>query len=254
MDRLLLREASRKRSGTALASGLRRAMTVLGERMSDELEDFWEAQARRGVAIFLENNQRARRGDKSRNPRAIIPAGDAEKLVRAAGPFVRDMLSRSSSAAGDLVGIGGLTDTNPALLELLARAATRLTRVNDATREAVRAAITEGSSRGYSDFQIARGVPEDSFPGLRDVITETYRGRADTVARTELATASQEAAVERYASAGVSQVEVLDGPGCGWTEHADPDEANGSLRTLAEAEQYPIAHPNCVRVFVPVIP
>lgn len=255
-SRVAIRAEVRQRAGTALASTLRRTMAQLGARMSRELERFFRAQARRGVAVFLEGPERRGRGGgvtyKNLDPFQIIPPSDAARLMSAAGPFVRNMLESASGVAGDLVGVGGLTGEDPALLSLLSRAATRLTAVNDATREAVREALQEGISRGYSDFQIARGVPEDAFPGLRDVIEETYRGRADTVARTELAISSQEAATDRYARAGVNLVEVLDGPGCGWTEHADPDVANGSLRSLDQAAQFPIAHPNCVRVFVPV--
>ena len=48
-------------------------------------------------------------------------------------------------------------------------------------------------------------------------------------------------------------VQVYDGPECGWTEHDDPDLADGSLRTLEEADEYPLSHPHCQRAFGPVV-
>lgn len=45
--------------------------------------------------------------------------------------------------------------------------------------------------------------------------------------------------------------EVVDGPGCGWTSHDDTEHANGKIVDQDEAEDYPIAHPNCQRKFIP---
>jgi len=78
-------------------------------------------------------------------------------------------------------------------------------------------------------------------------------GRAHIIALTETANAYNQAAVSGYREAGLEEVEVYDGPDCGWTEHDDPDLADGSTRTLEEAEQYPEAHPHCQRAFGPVV-
>lgn len=45
--------------------------------------------------------------------------------------------------------------------------------------------------------------------------------------------------------------EVFDGPGCGWTFHADTEQALGKIVTRDEALSYPISHPNCRRSFGP---
>jgi hypothetical protein len=79
------------------------------------------------------------------------------------------------------------------------------------------------------------------------------KSRAFTVARTETAIAYNSTATAAYRDSGiVDQVEVFDGPECGWTEHDDPDMADGSIRTLDEADEYDVAHPNCLRAFAPV--
>lgn len=46
-------------------------------------------------------------------------------------------------------------------------------------------------------------------------------------------------------------LEVIDGDECGWTSHEDPDLANGTVRTVDDCGQYPIAHPGCIREFAP---
>ena len=53
---------------------------------------------------------------------------------------------------------------------------------------------------------------------------------------------------------GVDRLEVRDGSGCGWSDHEDADKANGTLRTVQDALAHPIAHPNCVREFLPYFP
>lgn len=50
---------------------------------------------------------------------------------------------------------------------------------------------------------------------------------------------------------GMQFLSVSDGPGCGWTFHADPETANGKVVTIDEAQAYPLAHPNCQRSFSP---
>jgi hypothetical protein len=46
-------------------------------------------------------------------------------------------------------------------------------------------------------------------------------------------------------------VEVRDGPECGWVSHQDPDHADGTLRTVEDADAHPLAHPGCVREIIP---
>ncbi|MFH8294973.1 hypothetical protein [Streptomyces sp. NPDC018059] len=46
-------------------------------------------------------------------------------------------------------------------------------------------------------------------------------------------------------------VQVTDGPECGWSVHTDSDLAHNTLRSAAEAAAHPIAHPGCLRRFIP---
>jgi hypothetical protein len=168
-------------------------------------------------------------------------------------PILSEAWLQAGGLASELVGGEPLSGIDPALQTYLNEAGERIRGIQQETLRGVRKVLVEGSARQYSPYQIAHGVPADDFRGLSDVVEETYRGRADRIARTELAFASQRAAHDRYRDAGLSLVDIVDGVDCGWANHDDPDHANGSVRTLIEAEQYPIAHPDCIRISLPRI-
>ncbi|MFB6782679.1 hypothetical protein ACFCX0_36250 [Streptomyces sp. NPDC056352] len=46
--------------------------------------------------------------------------------------------------------------------------------------------------------------------------------------------------LNRAREAGVQFMQVLDGAGCGWTSHQEPDKAAGTLRTVEDAAAWPI--------------
>lgn len=183
----------------------------------------------------------------------LLPDGERVLLERIVEPRVLTIVLAVSSLAGDLVGEAPLQERDPAVLRILAEAANRVRGIDAATRRAIRETLRQGAERGYAPEQIARGVPADGYRGLRAVVREVYRGRAETIARTEMAYAAQEAAHDRYRAAGVQRVRITDGPGCGWTSHDDPDRANGSTRALWEAQMHPLSHPNCRRVSMPIL-
>jgi hypothetical protein len=101
--------------------------------------------------------------------------------------------------------------------------------------------------QGWTIEQLINGVGDDA--GLRDVVEETYRGRARTIARTELGTAQAVSTAARYRAVGVSQVVIFDGGG----DDSDDicNQLNGTVQTLTWYEQHPLEHPNCVRAAGP---
>jgi hypothetical protein len=137
--------------------------------------------------------------------------------------------------------------TDPAVRRVLADAGGRIKGINDTTRSELADVLQYGEAHGWSIDDLVAGDPANNIPGIKDVIAETYAGRADTVARTEMAWAQQTASVGRYAAAGVANVLVLDNGA------SDDDEpcvtANGQIWTLDEADANPIEHPNCTRGF-----
>ena len=123
-----------------------------------------------------------------------------------------------------------------------------VTGITDTMRQILRNRVEDAIARGLSVDQLVAGT--DTSPGLR----ELFGNRAQTIALTETANAYNTSSIAGYEDSGlVDEVDVFDGPECGWTEHDDPDLADGSTRTLAEADDYPTAHPNCQRAFGPVV-
>lgn len=224
-----------------LARRLRRVQARLGAVLARALRLFFADQARRVVA-------RHRLGQTD-----LLPPDETVRLALVLEPRIRAMVLEAAGLSADLAGAPPLEETDIRLLAILVESGDRIRNISEQTRSAVRRALLEGTARGYSPWQIANGVPKDGFRGLRAVVTETYKGRAETIARTEMALACQAAAHDRYQAAGVTEVDVTDGTDCGWTRHDDPDKANGTRRSLSEAVAYPVAHPNCRRVSIPVL-
>ena len=182
-----------------------------------------------------------------------IPADDAWRLYRALEPVLYGTAHAVGNAVAPSVGVSPYVDTDPILLGHLASSAQRVRRVTEETRSAIRRELLIGGERHYSPYQIATGVPKDDYRGLRAVVSETYRGRAETIARTEVALAAAASAADRYGVAGVAEVDIRDGEGCGWLRHDDPDKANGTRRLLSDYIQTPLSHPNCRRIAIPVL-
>lgn len=136
--------------------------------------------------------------------------------------------------------------THPYISAARDRLGEKITRVNQTTKEAVADTVDEGLRRGYSLLQIANGYPDEGYKGIVGVFDEAAGYRAEMIARSESAMIFNAAATAGYRDGGFKTVEVLDGLG-----DAPCAEANGSVWSLDDAESDPIAHPNCIRTFVP---
>lgn len=183
----------------------------------------------------------------------VLPEDEKQRLWLALLPYLLSAIHNSASLAGEIVGVSDLVGQDPRIAELLKESGTRIAGIHRTTLNAVRTALADGISRGYSARQIAYGVPEDDFRGLHDTVTETYKGRALTIAQNEIANARALTSAEMYQEAGVRMVYITDGPSCGWLTHNSGDSAAGSIRTLIEYRQTPYSHPNCQRVAVPIM-
>lgn len=159
--------------------------------------------------------------------------------------------------------IGGLVDeygdislpfTDIILQQRIAESATRVRWIDNVTQRAIQRTLAEGRALGLSDWQIAYGSNQHpEFRGLRSVVEEVYKGRAQTIARTEIANSSNLTQVDWSRHAGYTRMRVSDGNGCGWSSHSDSRKANGMIVTLEEAAAHPTAHANCRRSMVPIV-
>lgn len=236
-----------RRRQLELVRRLRELEERAAEQLARRLRQFFRDQAERAVRRYL---------DMAKGPGELdlLPPDEDGLLVRVIVGGLLELVLQVGAFAGDLVGSGGFGEADPRLMAILGEAGERIRRISEETREAVRQVLQQAAERGYNTYQTAYGVPRDGFRGIHGVVEETYRGRAETIARTEMAWATQRAAHDRYGAAGVTEVDVWDGPDCGLRYHDDPEKVNGRRYPIAVIEEYPIAHPNCRRVSLPVLP
>lgn len=122
-----------------------------------------------------------------------------------------------------------------------------LTGGEDNTPDAVRSFLM--SNPNFSN--VTKPEFEALVKNISKQVEETYRNRARTIARTELAIAQSKTVAQELRAQGKTHVRIYDGLGCGWRHHDDGDYANGSLRRIEDYLNYPVAHPNCVRAGYP---
>ena len=135
---------------------------------------------------------------------------------------------------------------DPTVRKILGKAGDSISDIEKTTKDALRSTLQFGEQNGWSIDDLIRG--KDGQPGLRDLIEQTYQGRAEVISRTELGTAQNAAAAERYGKAGVDKVVILD------NGSEDDDEAckvantsPNNIWTLALFMENPLQHPNCTR-------
>lgn len=153
------------------------------------------------------------------------------------------------SALGDELGIELTFDLAAiATKGIRQRIGLNVTSITDTLLEALRNRVEAAIAGGLSVEQLVAGT--DAVPGLR----ELFGSRARTIALTEVGNAYNLASSAGYRESGlIDEVEILDGAECGWTEHDDPDLADGSIRSLDEFDANPLSHPNCQRAAMPVV-
>jgi hypothetical protein len=137
---------------------------------------------------------------------------------------------------------------DPATRKQLAHAAERVVLIDQSTRAALWEVLREGQQRGYSNHEIAHGVPADGYGGIDGLYLNTWRGRSETIARTEVAEAQNVASLDRYAATGmVDRVQIV--------EHEDTDEpcASRNGRVVPLASKPGLLHPNCQMGLIPVV-
>ncbi len=234
-----------------------RLNTVRGRfsgRLARALPSFFERQSGRVVERWL-NHMDPTGGHAKALSDNMLPTDEDELLWELMISIEISTMLSIGNIAADMVGASPfLTRTDPRLLQLLRQSGKRIVGINDTTRRAVQDTILAGYDHGYNDYQIAHGVAADGFRGLDSVVRETYQGRAEAVAITEIGTASNLAAADRYDSSGIQFAELLDGAGCHLYTHDDGPVANGLVLPLHTAMQYPLSHTRCRRVITPWSP
>ncbi len=138
-----------------------------------------------------------------------------------------------------------VTDADVAYM--LTQAAQQVTMIDETTRAAIREQLVIGQANGLSTWEIANGNPDIGYRGIAGLYMETWKGRAEMIARTELQHAQNEASLNRYQRAGIEQVEILDG------DEWDQPCAARNHRIVPVTDRPQLNHPNCTMTVVPVV-
>jgi len=172
--------------------------------------------------------------------RDLLTDADFDGLVSALTDFWLAGLEDAYDLAGQAVGERiRMKRNSPAMRRIIREIGERITAIENTTRQRVGAYVTSATESGLSPDALADMIEGDASGAFNAV-------RAMTISRTEAALVYSRGSTAAYRDSGrVEKVIVFDGDGCGWTGHDDPDLADGSVRTLDEAEEWPLAHPNC---------
>lgn len=244
----------------AVAAGLRNIRAKLVKKMSAQLDKYFadladavvaRAEASKALAALAVKGN----GHKDDTPLPsaddLLNNEDGAKLIGLVKRFYASIIETSWDTWNTALGVAIAFDlADPLVTQVLGKAATRVLDINQTTLEALRSALEQASEAGWGVDQLVRGDPANGIPGLRDIVEETYKGRAETIARTELGEAQNAATAGRYKAAGVDRVEILDN-GNEATDDADCIDANGQIWTLSYFEANPLQHPNCTRAAAP---
>jgi len=207
-------------------------------------------------------DQRARVVARLRNQKgkgkASVPDGwwdtDAEDAaLRAAldDPYKRLARGAMQAVANSMDRVVMPKRLDRVLEQALKAAGSRISGINEVTRQAIAEQLTEGVRRGYSIDQLVRGVPDENFVGvqnapLKNGIPAFDEYRAELIARTETMNAYNDAALRGYGSFGVKEVLAIDGD-----KDAECEQRDGRVYTIDDALGVS-DHPNGTLDWAPV--
>ena len=150
-------------------------------------------------------------------------------------------------------GIAGVLEWSanlPSVTSVTSTASARATLIHHTTRKVYQKAIDMAMERGYSIEQLARGVPDEKFPGIRSIAKETTI-RARLIARTEVMRTQNLSSLAHYKAQGFEYMRADDVDG-GEDDNYIPDgdpygrtcaERNGQIYTAEDAALI-MDHPN----------
>ena len=219
---------------------------ILGQFLEQELEQATEETKAPGEYPFVVEQ--------------LIPAEAENELV--------DILSKSYLAIGvkswKTIGESGLVGEIPVDKKMITSRLQNIPvasaqEIHDTTHRAITRAVAIGMEKGYTIRQLAQGVTADNFPGIRSIVTESYKNRPMRIARTEMARAQLLAADLYYEKAKVEYFRAVDpdgSPGDSYIAPGDPfgrtcAERNGQIYTWNQHRNI-VDHPNGRLTWIPL--
>lgn len=224
-QRRLLAALARVRPGTGAPAAIRTASTAFLGTLGDFNRD---------VTAFIE------RWAAQDLPLAYR-AGGLNALTTAGRPRQRWQWTRRHQETITAVTATFYADLTARLNEALRRARAFLRAATDAAR----------TPRGINPQQLLDDHPLHTVIYANQAQHPAHAWAESALSWQAVTTANTGAARTALDDLGCEWLEVYDGPGCGWRDHQDPDTADGTLRTVADALAHPLAHARCVRQFIP---
>lgn len=269
-----VREVSHNSQYAALPSGAfdsrGRVVPEMRARIQERAVNRYGATARLfSPRIMLFFREQGRRVVSTLNERSAVPGletRDVAELIDDAfwmneDEELRAVLeqlwdSMGQQAVDDVSGLLSLGDgaltwdlANPWVQDVQSLVATRVTNVNETTKQQIREIVTDALNEGTSMPDLAEK--------LRGTFEETYRGRSETIARTESQVSYNEASAAGYRESGVREIELMDNvnhttdPG---SDGLTCSQRNGMVVPTENASRHIAAeHPNGTLAIAPVI-
>lgn len=245
-------KARRREMQIALTAALQRVRVSTAGKMSSALDQYFERLAQTVDQRLNRFKSGGKKTEMKRTPTVddLLTDADAQELVMVERRFVVELLTASWDVWNLALGSSASFELTDSLVtSALAGSGKRIVGIHETTRRAVEDVLKRANELGLSVDQIARGVPDENIPGVRDIVKETYRNRAKTIARNELGTAQNQATAARYTDGGVEKVFILDNGQDGDDEPCKI--ANGQIWSVRAFNANPLQHPNCTRAAAP---
>jgi HK97 family phage portal protein len=185
------------------AAGIRRTAKdrqALADILNRKLRSFWKEQGDRVVAGYAKSSAN---GPDVKDAALLDWSREDDLLEELLERFYGTSGERAFTTAGATLGAELAWDlANPRVRDVMTELGLRIVGISDTTRQDVARVITDGVGEGLGVDKIAEE--------LRGLFEETYKGRAQTVARTESMHSYNLASGLAYEEAGVQEVELLD--------------------------------------------
>ena len=192
-------------------------------------------------------------------PAEILPPNGALGLADVIRNGYWMMIQRTwtTIAASGVAGVLEFDPKLPLVNQYLGFAAVASGEMWSATERAIALAVELALERGYTIEDLVQGVPDEDFPGINSLVEETYQGRAETIARTEMSRAQNQSTLSYYKEQDIEFVQAIDPDG----DPKDTFIAAGDGLTCAQRHEqiYSVieagsveSHPNCKLKWMPV--
>jgi HK97 family phage portal protein len=151
---------------------------------------------------------------------------DFNRMIR---PFYVEGLQEDYAVTADFLGItrGSFGPSDHAFTARVGKLASKVTAVSETTRDKLDAVIREGVDLGLSPSDIANGVPDLGYAGIRGLFDEFSGSRSQMIGATESSRVYDQAATYAYSENGVLRCDVV---GC-QDDEIMPGQSYGCLST-----------------------